>query len=397
MTSTLGTPETVDRTTGLARGMRELVAAEAAESERLRTLSPAIVEAMWSSGLMTAFNPRPAGGVEPSFAEMIETWIEMAWQDGSFGWIGIANLPSSFAAAAYLPDDGFVEVFSAHGNRVTMGGQFFPNGQGTAVPGGYRLTGSWSFGSGIGHSQYVAAGFFPMDDGEMRWVGEGVPDMQVAIVPRDQVSFNDGWHVQGLKGTGSYDYSLDEVFVPAERTFELFTREPRRGSSPATRMGLMPVTAAGHASWALGVAKSMLDDVQEMAATKFRMSDMASLASRPTFQKGLAHHVAAWRAARLLVLDAFTRAEAAVADGSELTPALRADMRVAAVYATDTARECAEWAHLVAGTSSIREGSRLERAFRDVYTGTQHAFISEKVAIDAAQIWLGIIDDQFGL
>jgi indole-3-acetate monooxygenase len=345
---------------------------------------------------MSAFNPRQAGGVEPSFSEMIETWIEMAWQDGSFGWIGIANLPSSFAAAAYLPDDGFAEVFTAHDNRVTMGGQFFPNGQGAVVEGGYRLSGSWSFGSGIGHSEYIAAGFFPMEDGEMRWISEGVPDMQVAVVPRDEISFNDGWFVQGLKGTGSYDYSAADVFVPAHRTFALFSRAPLRGSSPATRMGLMPVTAAGHASWALGVAKSMLDDVQELAATKFRMSDMASLASRPTFQKGLAHHVSAWRAARLLVLQAFTTAESAVAAGEDLTPTLRADMRTAAVYATDVARECGEWAHLVAGTSSIREGSRLERAFRDIYTGTQHAFISEKVAIDAAQIWLGVIEDQPG-
>ena len=201
-----------------------------------------------------------------------------------------------------------------------MGGQFFPNGQGTAVDGGYRLSGSWSFGSGTGHSEYVAAGFLPMDDGEMRWISEGIPDMQVAVVPRDEISFNDGWYVQGLKGTGSYDYSAEDVFVPERRTFALFVREPRRGTSPATRMGLMPVTAAGHASWALGVAKSMLDDVQELAATKFRMSDMASLASRPTFQKGLAHHVAAWRAARLLVLDAFTTAEAAVAVGRRADP-----------------------------------------------------------------------------
>ena len=96
----------------------------------------------------------------------------------------------------------------------------------------------------------------------------------------------------------------------------------------------------------------MLDDVQELAATKFRMSDMASLASRPTFQKDLAHHVSAWRAARLLVLDAFSTAEAAVAAGEDLTPMLRADMRAAAVYATDVARErCAEWAHLAAGTT----------------------------------------------
>ena len=132
MTSTI---EAADRVVGLARGMRDLVQAEAAESERARTLTPAIVDRMWATGLMSAFNPVEAGGVEPSFTEMIDTWIEMAWQDGSFGWVGIANLPSSFAAAAYLPDEGFAEVFTAHQNRVTMGGQFFPNGQGQACDG----------------------------------------------------------------------------------------------------------------------------------------------------------------------------------------------------------------------------------------------------------------------
>jgi indole-3-acetate monooxygenase len=389
--------EVRDRVVDRARGMRDLVRAEAAESERLRTLSAPIVEEMWVSGLMSAFNPKAAGGVEPSFHEMIETWIEMAWQDGSFGWIGIANLPSTFAAATYLPDEGFAEIFTRNDNRITIGGQYFPNGQGTVVDGGYRLSGAWNFGSGTGHSAYIGAGFFPMDNGEMRWVSEGIPEMRVAFLPREEVTFTDGWHVQGLKGTGSYDYNVTDVFVPEYRTMPLFTRAPVRGTSAASRMGLMPITAAGHASFALGVAKSMLDDVEELAATKVRMSDMATLASRPTFQKGLAHHVAAWRAARLLVIDAFSAAEAAVDTGNDLTPELRADMRVAAVYATDTARACAEWAHLAAGTTAIREGSRLERAFRDIYTGTQHAFISEKVAMDVAQIWLGIIEDQFGL
>jgi alkylation response protein AidB-like acyl-CoA dehydrogenase len=389
--------EVRDRVVDRARGMRDLVRAEAAESERLRTLSAPIVEEMWVSGLMSAFNPKAAGGVEPSFHEMIETWIEMAWQDGSFGWIGIANLPSTFAAATYLPDEGFAEIFTRNDNHITIGGQYFPNGQGAVVDGGYRLSGAWNFGSGTGHSGYIGAGFFPMDNGEMRWVSEGIPEMRVAFLPREEVTFTDGWHVQGLKGTGSYDYNVADVFVPEYRTMPLFTRAPVRGTSAASRMGLMPITAAGHASFALGVAKSMLDDVEELAATKVRMSDMATLASRPTFQKGLAHHVAAWRAARLLVIDAFSAAEAAVDAGDDLTPGMRADMRVAAVYATDTARACAEWAHLAAGTTAIREGSRLERAFRDIYTGTQHAFISEKVAMDVAQIWLGIIEDQFGL
>ena len=380
----------------LARGLRDVVAAEAGESERLRTMSTPIVDALWASGLMTAFNPREAGGTEPDMAAMIDTWIDMAWQDGSFGWIGIANFPSAFAAACYLPEAGFREVFTANDNRVTMGGQFAPLGQGVTCDGGYRLTGAWNFGSGTGHSQYIAAGFMPMEDGMPQMMDNGMPVMMVALLPREDVTFTDGWHVQGLKGTGSYDYNVTDVFVPEHRTFELFSRDPRRGTSATGRMGLMAITAAGHAAWALGVSKSMLDDVQELAATKFRMSDMASLASRPTFQKDLAHHVSAWRAARLLLLDVFGDAEAAAA-GEGLTPVNRADLRAAAVYATDVAREIAQWAHLAAGTTSIREGSRLERAFRDIYTGTQHAFISEKVAMDAATVWLGIVEDQFSL
>ncbi|HEY4376064.1 MAG TPA: acyl-CoA dehydrogenase family protein [Acidimicrobiales bacterium] len=393
------TPPTVAdaRGTALVDRLGDIVRAEAGACEELRTTTPAVVDAMWSTGLMQYMNPAIAGGQEPGFADMIETWIAMARLDGSFGWIGIANLPSSAVVAAYLPDAGFDEVFTAHDNRVTFGGQYFPNGTGTQVEGGYQLTGAWNFGSGTGHSEYVAAGFLPMVDGAMVWVADGVPDIRTAILPRSEITFTDGWHVQGLKGTGSYDYNVADLFVPEHRTFPLFTREPHRGEAPTFRMGIMPIVAAGHAGWALGVARSMLDDVEELAVSKTRMGEPSTLANKASFQRGLAHHTAMWRAARLLVLEAFTTAEAAVGAGEPLTPRLRADLRVAAVYATDCSREVAQWAHLAAGTTAIREGSRLERAFRDLYTGTQHAFISEKVAIDAAQVWLGVVDDSFGL
>jgi len=380
-----------------ARSLRELVAEEAAESERRRTLTSRTVEALWASGLLQRFNPAEAGGAEPSFAEMIETWIELAWQDGSLGWIGIANLPSAAACAAYLPEDGFAEVFTANDNLVTVGGQFFPNGLGESVDGGYRITGAWQFGSGTGHAEYVAAGFMPTVDGELVVGDDGIPPLLVAVIPRNEVVFADGWHVQGLKGTGSYDYNVTDLFVPERRTFELFTTSPQRGGSPAFRMGLMPVTAAGHASWALGVAKSMLDDVAELARTKVRMGDDGALANRATFQKGLSHHTAMWQAAHLLVLDAFAAAERQVLEDGALTPTMRADLRVAATYATEASREVVQWAHLAAGTSAIREGTRLERAFRDLYTGTQHVFIGEKTYMDAARIHLGLVDDQFGL
>ncbi len=377
-----------------ARSLEPISSEQAAKCEAERTLTAEMVDALWASGLMTYLNVPEAGGTEPSFADAIDTWIELARQDGSLGWVGIANFPSAMAASAYLPDEGFAEVFGDADRRVTVGGQFFPNGTGVATDGGYRLTGSWNFGSGTGHSEYVAAGFFPVVDGEPIF---DISEFRAAFVARADVEFNDGWHVQGLRGTGSYDYSVTDVFVPEHRCMPLFTREPFRGASPLFRMGLMPVTAAGHAAWALGVSKSMLDDVAELAITKSRMSDMATLASRPTFQRNLAHFTGMWRAARAGVIEAFSGAEGVVAAGEALTPTIRADLRVAASYATEAAREATQWAHLAAGTSAIRDGSRLERAFRDMYTGTQHAFISEKTYIDAAQIWLGLEEDLPGL
>lgn len=380
----------------MARSIRDVVIEKAGASERERTLCKDTVEALWRSGLMTHQNPREAGGSEPSIPEMLEVWEELAWQDASVGWIGIANLPSAAFAAAYLPEEGFAEVFTAHENRVTLGGQFAPNGQGVAEGGGFRITGSWSFGSGTGHSEFVIGGFMPFVDGAPVMGEAGLPDMRCAVFPRDQVTFTDGWHVTGLKGTGSYDYHVKDVFVPESRTFPLFTREPIRGGD-VFKMGIMPITGAGHAAWALGVSRSCLDDVRTLAESKQRMGDPSTLAHKPTFQRGLAHHEGMWRAAWCHVRDVNERVWEQVSGGTELTLQMRADLRLAATYATEASREIVQWAHLAAGTTAIREGSRLERAFRDLYTGTQHAFISEKTYIDAAQVMLGLTDQSPGL
>jgi indole-3-acetate monooxygenase len=379
----------------MARSTRSVVAANAARSEELRTLTDEVVAALWDSGLMRFMNPPEAGGCAPTLTEMIDVWQELAWQDGSVGWIGIANFPSAAFAAAYLPDDGFFELFG-DGRRATLGGQFAPNGHGVPEEGGYRVTGKWSFGSGTGHSQYVVGGFIPFDDGQMRMLDNGLPEMLIAVFPRAEITFTDGWHVTGLRATGSYDYQVDDVLVPESRVFPLFTRAPRRGGA-LFKLGIMPLTAAGHASWALGVARSAIDDVVELAAGKVRMGDPTNLANKLTFQRNLAHHEAMWRAADRLVRDTYAAVGEIVEDGGELTTAMRADMRLAATYATEASREIVEFAHLAAGTTAIREGSRLERAFRDIYTGTQHTFINEKTYTDVAKLMLKLEEDNFAL
>jgi len=376
--------------------LRDLVAREAPRCESARTLSAPVVEALWSTGLMQCLNPVEAGGLGLRFEQLVDLWQELAWQDASLGWIGIANLPSSGFAAAYLDDRGFDEVFVRHDHRVTVAGQFAPNGRGEVVSGGYRLSGDWSFGSGTGHSEYVVGGFMPTQGGVPRIAESGLPEMLVAVLPRDEIEFTDGWHVQGLKGTGSYDYHCRDVFVPAHRTFELFTRERRRGG-PLFDLGIMPLTGAGHAAWALGVGRAALDDVVALAQSKVRMGDPTTLAHKPTFQRNLAHHEGMWRAARRLVYDTCKELGAAMEAGEPLTQGHRTDVRLAATYATEACREVVTFAHLAAGTSSIREGSRLERGFRDMLTGTQHAFISEKIYVDVGELLVGVKTENFSL
>jgi len=376
--------------------LRELIEREAPACEEARTLTRPVVDALWDSGLMQCVNPVEAKGLDLRFEELVDLWQEMAWQDASLGWIGIANLPSSAFVASYLPDAGFDEVFTRHDHRVTIGGQFAPNGRGELGEGGVTLTGAWNFGSGTGHSEYVVGGYMPCENGVPRIAENGLPEMRVAVIPREDVTFTDGWHVTGLKGTGSFDYHCEGAFVPAHRTFELFTREPLRGG-PLFRLGIMPLTGAGHAAWALGVARSALDDVVSLAQSKVRMGDLTTLAHKPTFQRNLAHHEGMWRAARRLVRDTCAEIGRAMEAGETLTQTMRMDVRLAATYATEACKEVVTFAHLASGTSSIREGGRLERAFRDMMTGTQHAFISEKVYVECGELLVGVRDENFAL
>jgi alkylation response protein AidB-like acyl-CoA dehydrogenase len=163
------------------------------------------------------------------------------------------------------------------------------------------------------------------------------------------------------------------------------------------RMGMMPLTGAGHAAFALGIGRRALDEVRALSGSIQRMGDPVPLAGLPTFQKEWVRADARLRAARLLVMDTFGDALETSRRGDPVAPGQRARLRAAANLATEAAREAADLAHERAGTAAIRDGRVLERLFRDVHTGTQHAFIGEKVWLDAAGVLLGRLDDVFSL
>jgi alkylation response protein AidB-like acyl-CoA dehydrogenase len=191
----------------------------------------------------------------------------------------------------------------------------------------------------------------------------------------------------GLAGTASVDYEVPERHVGPGEVFSIFTEVPERGAD-VHRLGVTVITAAGHAGWVLGVARRALDEVARLAATKVRMSD-SLLADQQVFRVGYAQAEAEVRAARALVVDAFSAAEAEVSDGGRLSARSNHLARPAATWATSTCAHAVEWAYREAGTEALRHPSPLGRCFRDVNAATQHVMVGRKTLTDAAGELLG--------
>lgn len=370
-----------------ARSLSPLIEEHAERAERERTLPPPLVDAIHEAGLFRFVLPKELGGEEADFSQAIEVWEELARADGSTGWTVMANGSGAAAAGAYLSEDAIGKIFG-DGSGTTVGGQFAPRGTGLPEVGGHRVTGSYSFGSGSGHSAYVSAGFTPLVDGAPIMRDDGLPEMRVGFVPYEDVEFKDGWHVMGLRGTGSYDYEVKDRLIPEGYSFLLFGAERLRGNE-LFRAGMMPMTAAGHAAFALGVGRRALDEIRDIATTRQRMGDPTPIAGKATFQKGYIRAEAKLRSARLFVLDSFGDAYRSIQQGDDITLEQRALLRCATCFATEAAKEASAFAHETAGTVAIRNGTILQRCFLDMHTGSQHVFIGEKVYMDCGQVLLG--------
>ena len=155
----------------------------------------------------------------------------------------------------------------------------------------------------------------------------------------------------------------------------------------------MATTANGHAAWALGVARRALDEIKQLGIVHTRMGAPSTIAQKPTFQREYIRAEARLQAARLLVLDVFSAVLEMARSGESAGIEERAMMRTAASYATEAAKNAVDFAHEVAGTTSIRNGHVLQRCFRDMHTGTQHTFINEDTYLQSAQVMLGQRDE----
>ncbi|MFD4638005.1 acyl-CoA dehydrogenase family protein [Lentzea sp. NPDC058436] len=325
----------------------------APRSEAARALAPELVEAIRSEGLFRLGVPRSLGGPESPPGETLAVAEAIARGDASAGWC-VSIAATSGLLAAYLPEAGEEEVFGDP--RSVAAGVWAPKGRGVVADGGVVVSGQWSFCSGIGHADWLFAGF--VLDGALK----------VAALPKASLEVLDTWHTTGLRGTGSHDCVARDVFVPESRVLSVLDGPLRDGA--LYRFPVFGFFAASVAAAALGNGFGALDDFVALAGRK-PLGSSRTLAERSSTQAAVASASASLRAARAYFHEAVGEAWEAAQNGSVPVEA-RAGVRLAATHAARTARSVVSELYDLAGGGAIYDGAPIQRRFRDAHTASAH-------------------------
>lgn len=375
-------------TTDLREAIRSLVPLieEAAESTEIAgTMPTPVAAALRDAGLFDAATPVELGGHGADIATLLDLFEMSAYADGSTGWSLMANVSSTAIAAGFTSDAGAAEMFPA-GSPAVAAGMLGPVGVATEEGDGFRVRGNWQFGSGIGNANWVGMGAMVQRDGAPATTESGMPYMLIAFAPRAEIELRDGWDVMGLVGTGSYDYTAD-THVPAERTFALLEAQPQRGGA-TYGLGIMGLTSAGHAGFAIGVGLRALDEVRAIAQQGKSRFGYTPISQQQLFQHDYGYHDAAVRAAKAYVYQVFAEAEATLRSGEPLGFEQAARLRQSGTYATRVAAEAARFAYTWAGSQGLRNPSVVQRCFRDMHAATQHVFVDNNTLTGLTEILL---------
>ncbi len=365
----------------------------AQQIERERALPAGLLVELVDAGLCRLCLPRSLGGVEASPADMVLALEELGRGDGSTSWCAMIASTTSLLGA-YLPVEEAETVYA--GGRSITGGVVAPRGRAERRPDGYLVSGRWAFVSGVGHSDWVVGGCVVFDGDEPELLDNGGPNGRLMMMPTSQVEVLDTWSVSGLRGTGSHDIVVNELFVPLSRGISLFSDAPLQ-SGALYEFPLFGLLAIGIAAVALGIARGAIEDFVALAGSKTPAASTKTLAQRAAVQGELARTEATLRSARgLLLTEANTAWEAAQA-GEAVSEEHKLGLRLAATHATAAAAEATTSCYHAAGGSSIYETSPLQRRFRDVHVATQHMMVGPATWELSGRLLLGLPTDTWQL
>lgn len=358
-----------------ARTLAPLVEAASPRIEAERRFPADLLNALFDAGMFRLLLPKSFGGAElglPTFVRICEI---LAAADASVAWC-VAQGGGCATAAAYVAPEVARDIFGDPRSVLSWGPPVSAPGKAIAVPGGYRLTGNWSFASGSPHCSWLGSTHCQVYDegGKPRLDPKTQqPLRRVMMFPKSSATMIDVWDVIGLKGTGSDNYSVSDLFVPEAYTFALDDPAERRERGTLYRFSTLGLYGYAFAGAAIGIARAALDGFVRLASTKVPYRFSATLRENARVQSEIALADARLRSARLFLLNSLDEIWSAVeARGDDPTLDERLTLRLAT---THVMRECKDVVAVIyefAGSSAIFAAAPFERRFRDIHTMTQH-------------------------
>jgi alkylation response protein AidB-like acyl-CoA dehydrogenase len=354
----------------IARGLAPRIRERAAEIEAARQLPADLVMEIANARLFKVGLSKDEGGLGADIVTTLQVIEEVARADGSTGWC-LAMGINTFRQSAQFTTEVRRKLFHRDPIGVSAGSAN-PRGRAVAVPGGYRVTGHWFFASGCMHSSLLHGACKVFDGDVPRRRPNGDQEIRIAYFhPKSDARIIDTWNVSGMRGTGSHDIEVDNLFVPEEHTFSALDLRARV-TGPMNRMHGFDLAGCGFCCVGLGVARAAIDEFVELAQVKVPRSSSELLRDRAIVQAQVGEAEAVLRSGRAFLFDVVGQMWQTVLAGELVTERQRSDLRMAMTHAAQSAARATHMVCVAAGTTSIFASSPLERYARDAEVVTRH-------------------------
>ncbi|MCY3795847.1 MAG: acyl-CoA dehydrogenase family protein, partial [Gammaproteobacteria bacterium] len=340
-------PETA---TAVAERLRASVAGAADANDANRALTDGLVRQLKAAGVFRLLIPGRYGGLEASFPDFLNALQVYAEADASTAWC-ISQGAVIGTTSVWLAEAQIRAIWSDPDACIANG----PPGPCEAERRGdsWILNGRWGFSSGCRHATWMTGALKVR--GSNRWV--------CAFVPQSTVRFHDTWDVQGLRGTGSLEFSVENLEVEDAWMADLAGRPNHDGLFYRLPTGL--AFAASFAAVALGVARAALNAVFDLASEKLPKMGAGLVKDDPDAQKMLGEAEIRWRAGRAFLHDTVSGVLAELKHQESITDDQRIALRMAGTHVIREAAAALNLAYTAAGSTGIYRHHPLHRRFQD--------------------------------
>ncbi len=372
-------------------GLEQVISDHADISEGQRHLSDKVAFAMAREGLFRVAAPLSVGGGEHHPVTQVKTIEAVSTIDGSTGWnlmIGIENLG---ILAACFPEETADRIYSDP--ELIISGALNPLGIAVREEGGYRINGQWPFASGAHNAHYFWGQCIVHENGEAISDDRGVILCE-ALVPKGEFEILDTWHVSGLRGSGSHDVKIENVFVPDEMISQA-ARRPVRESGTLYQIPLYTRLAYNKVGVATGIARSAIDHFTHLSTVKTPRGHRNKLQERVDAQRAVAEAELLLGSARSFVFDMISDVWDTIEKGNVPTTRQKALVQLACSGAASTSVDAVQKVHAVAGATANFKSSPLERCMRDVMVVRQHIMVSPQFTESIGRALLGLKSGTF--